>query len=144
MTEQQKKQIVGYTCGVYDLFHIGHLNLLKNAKSLCDKLIVGVSVDELVSYKNKNCVIPYRDRAEIVSSIRFVDCVIPQMTRDKMDAYKKLKYDILFVGDDWYNDSDWNYWEKELVKYGVKVIYFPYTKDISTTQIIRQIVNVKF
>lgn len=133
------KPIIGYTCGVYDLFHIGHLNLLKNAKSLCDKLIVGVTVDELVSYKGKQCVIPYRDRAEIVSSIKYVDCVIPQTSRDKLDAYHKLKYDVLFVGDDWYQNEDWNTWEKELNKFDVTVRYFPYTKDISTTQLVKHI-----
>lgn len=142
-TNCQSKQIIGYTCGVYDLFHVGHLNLLKNAKSLCDKLIVGVTVDELVSYKGKQCVIPYRDRAEIVSSIKYVDCVIPQTSRDKLEAYHKLKYDILFVGDDWYQNEDWNIWEKELNKFGVVVRYFPYTKDISTTQIVKQISSGK-
>jgi glycerol-3-phosphate cytidylyltransferase len=137
------KPIIGYTCGVYDLFHIGHLNLLKNAKSLCDKLIVGVTIDELVSYKGKQCVIPYRDRAEIVSSIKYVDCVIPQTSRDKMEAYYKLKYDILFVGDDWYKNSEWTNWENELQKYGVKIIYFPYTPNVSSTQIVEKIYSQK-
>ena len=132
-------QIIGYTCGVYDLFHIGHLNLLKNAKSLCDKLIVGVTIDELVSYKDKKCIIPYADRASIVSSIKYVDCVIPQMSRDKVEAYHKLKYDILFVGDDWYKDQEWNKWEEELKKYNVKIIYFPYTKNISSSKLIKDI-----
>ena len=135
------KLIIGYTCGVYDLFHIGHLNLLKNAKALCDKLIVGVTVDELAFYKGKKCIIPYRDRAEIVSAIKYVDCVIPQTSRDKLEAYHKIKYDILFVGDDWYQSNDWNNWESELNKFGVIVRYLPYTKNISTTEIMKQISN---
>jgi glycerol-3-phosphate cytidylyltransferase len=134
------KQIIGYTCGVYDLFHIGHLNLLKNAKALCDKLVVGVTVDELVPLnKNKKCIIPYRDRAEIISSIKYVDCIIPQTSMDKLEAYHKLKYDILFVGDDWYQKEDWKILEKELGKFDVVVRYFPYTKNISSTQIIKNI-----
>lgn len=137
------KQIIGYTCGVYDLFHIGHLNLLKNAKALCDKLIVGVTSDDFISYKSKRCVIPYRDRAEIVSSIKYVDCVIPQTSRDKVEAYHKLKYDILFVGDDWYNDNDWKKWEEELKKYDVKIMYLPYTTNISTTKIIQDISSIQ-
>lgn len=136
-------QIIGYTCGVYDLFHIGHLNLLKNAKSLCDKLIVGVTVDELVSYKNKQCVIPYRDRAEIVSAIRYVDCVIPQTCRDKIEAYHKIKYDVLFVGDDWYQTKEWNEWEAQLKAFGVRIIYFPYTTEISTSKLIENICEKK-
>jgi glycerol-3-phosphate cytidylyltransferase len=137
------KKTIGYTCGVYDLFHVGHLNLLKNAKSLCDYLIVGVSIDELVSYKNKQPVIPYRDRAEIVNSIKFVDCVIPQESIDKVEAYHKIKYDILFVGDDWYQNEKWKIWENELNQYGVVIRYFPYTKDVSTTKIIQTIKEKK-
>ena len=137
------KKIIGYTCGVYDLFHIGHLNLLKNAKSLCDYLIVGVSTDELASYKGKTPIIPYRDRAEIVSSIKYVDCVIPQESRDKIEAYYKIKFDVLFVGDDWYKNADWLNWEKELHKLGITIRYFPYTKDVSTTKIIQSINSKK-
>ena len=135
------KQIIGYTCGVYDLFHIGHLNLIKNAKSICDKLIVGVTIDELVQYKGKQCIIPYKDRAEIVSAIKYVDCVIPQTSHDKLEAYHKLKYDVLIVGDDWYQTDNWNNWEKDLNKFGVIVRYFPYTQNISTTQIVKQILQ---
>lgn len=138
------KKIIGYTCGVYDLFHIGHLNLLKNAKALCDKLIVGVTVDELVNYKGKKCIIPFRDRAEIVGSIKYVDCVIPQTSRNKLEAYHKLKYDKLFVGDDWYDNVDWIEWEKELKKYGVDVIYLPHTANISTTLITEKIKSVDY
>lgn len=129
-------QVIGYTCGVFDLFHIGHLNMLRNAKSLCDKLIVGVSTDELTIQKGRKCIIPYDYRAEIVRSICYVDCVIPQNSWDKLDAYGKIKFNKLFVGDDWYGSGKWQHWENELKKNNVDVIYFPYTKCISTTKIV--------
>lgn len=99
--------ILGYTCGVYDLFHIGHLNLLKNAKGLCDKLIVGVSVDKLVQYKFKTAVIPFEERIEIVRSIKFVDSAIAQWDIDKYKMWEKLHFDVLFVGDDWFETPSW-------------------------------------
>lgn len=131
-----KKRIIGYTAGVYDMFHIGHLNLLKNAKGLCDKLIVGVSTDELVAeYKNKKTIIPFKDRIEIVRSIKYVDVAIPQDELDKYKMWEKLKYDILFVGDDWYNNKNWNELNKKLEKVGVNIVYFPYTKEISSSKL---------
>lgn len=126
---------IGYTTGVYDLFHIGHLNLLKNAKGLCDKLIVGVTVDELVKYKGKRAIIPFEDRLEIVRSIKYVDAAIPQENIDKFAAWEKLKFDILFVGDDWYHSDSWQEMEEKFRHVGVKVIYFPYTKGVSSTVI---------
>ena len=127
------KTIVGYTCGVYDLFHIGHLNLLRNAKGLCDKLIVGVSVDELVAYKHKKAVIPFSERIEIVRSIRYVDSAIPQDDLDKYKMWEKLHFDVLFVGDDWFKSERWQEMEKKFDEVGVKVVYFPYTKGTSST-----------
>ena len=127
--------IIGYTTGVYDLFHIGHLNLLKNAKGLCDKLIVGVTVDELVKYKYKRAIIPFEDRLEIVRSIKYVDAAIPQEDIDKFAAWEKLKFDILFVGDDWYQSDSWQAMEEKFKRVGVKVVYFPYTKGVSSTVI---------
>nr|WP_320050597.1 adenylyltransferase/cytidyltransferase family protein [uncultured Desulfuromonas sp.] len=124
---------IGYTSGVYDLFHIGHLNLLRNAKSMCDKLIVGVTTDELVSYKNKRAVIPFHERIEIVRSIKYVDAVIPQYTMDKFEVWNKVKYDIMFVGDDWYQTEKWKELDKKFNEVGVKIVYFPYTKGISST-----------
>ena len=126
---------IGYTTGVYDLFHIGHLNLLKNAKGLCDKLIVGVTVDELVKYKHKRAIIPFEDRLEIVRSIKYVDAAIPQDDIDKFAAWEKLKFDILFVGDDWYQTDSWQAMEEKFRGVGVKVVYFPYTKGVSSTVI---------
>lgn len=127
--------IIGYTTGVFDLFHIGHLNMLKNAKSLCDRLIVGVSTDELVSYKNKKAVIPFEERAEIVRSIKYVDAVIAQENMDKFAAWQKIKFDIMFVGDDWYGTPKWKDFEKQFNEVGVKILYFPYTKGTSSTLI---------
>ncbi|MFR8069326.1 MAG: adenylyltransferase/cytidyltransferase family protein [Clostridium sp.] len=125
--------VIGYTSGVFDLFHIGHLNLLKNAKGMCDKLIVGVTTDDLSLYKGKKPLIPFEDRMEIVRSVRYVDAVVPQETMDKAAQCKKLKASILFVGDDWYNTPKWNEIEKKLDEIGIKVVYFPYTKGVSST-----------
>lgn len=127
--------IIGYTTGVYDLFHIGHLNMLKNAKGMVDKLIVGVTVDELVQYKGKNAMIPFEDRIELVRSCKYVDAAVPQYDMDKLAACKKLGATYLFVGDDWYNTEKWNNYEEEFKKEGIKIIYFPYTKGISSTKI---------
>ncbi len=130
-----EKMIIGYTSGVYDLFHIGHLNLLKNAKNLCDKLIVGVSSDELVAYKNKKAVINHQERMEIVRSIKHVDAVVPQNDMDKFKMWERLKFDIMFVGDDWFNSPKWKELDKQFKKVGVKIIYFPYTQNTSSTLI---------
>ena len=127
--------IIGYTAGVYDLFHIGHLNLLKNAKGMCDKLVVGVTVDELVTYKGKHAMIPYEDRLEIVRSIKYVDAAIPQLDMDKVEACRKLGASYLFVGDDWFNTPKWKDYEKQAEEFGIKIIYFPYTQGISSTKI---------
>lgn len=126
---------IGYTTGVYDLFHIGHLNLLKNAKGMCDKLIVGVTVDELVAYKGKKAMIPFEDRIEIVRSIKYVDAAVPQYDMDKLAACKKLGASFLFVGDDWYGTEKWQEYEKQFAAEGIKIVYFPYTKGVSSTKI---------
>ena len=129
------KPIIGYTSGVFDLFHIGHLNMLRNAKSLCDKLIVVVTTDELVSYKNKKAVIPFSERMEIVRSIEYVDAVVAQEDMDKIKLWEKLKYDVMFVGDDWFKSDKWNKLDKQFNEVGVKIVYFPYTKGTSSTLI---------
>lgn len=127
--------IIGYTAGVYDLFHVGHLNLLKNAKGLCDKLIVGVTTDDLVLYKGKRAMIPFEDRIEIVRNIKYVDAAVPQYDMDKLTMCKKVGATILFVGDDWYQTPKWETYEKEFHAAGIQIVYFPYTKGISSTQI---------
>lgn len=137
-----KKYRVGYTTGVFDMFHIGHLNILRRAKEKCDYLIVGVSTDELVmEYKNKTPIIPFEERAEIVRSIDCVDRVIAQENRDKYAAWRELKFDVMFVGDDWKGKPLFMKLEEEFKKVGVDVVYFPYTKDTSST-ILREKLNV--
>lgn len=135
--------IIGYTTGVYDLFHVGHLNLLKNAKGMCDKLVVGVTVDELVTYKGKQAMIPFEDRIEIVRSIKYVDAAVPQYDMDKLKACKKLGAALLFVGDDWYGTEKWKEYEKEFEAAGIKIVYFPYTKGTSSTQIRKALTVVR-
>lgn len=130
-----EKMTVGYTSGVYDLFHIGHLNLLKNAKGLCDKLIVGVTADELVSYKNKKAVIQHSERMEIVRNIKHVDAVVPQNSMDKFQMWKRLKFDVMFVGDDWFESDKWKELDRKFKAVGVKIVYFPYTTGTSSTLI---------
>lgn len=127
--------VIGYTSGVFDLFHVGHVNILRNAKSMCDRLVVGVSVDELVSYKGKNSVISFYERIEVVRSCRYVDLAVPQESMDKIDAWKRYKFNIMFVGDDWYKTEKWSEFESEFASVGVKIIYFPYTNSTSSTLI---------
>ena len=134
---------IGYTTGVYDLFHIGHLNLFKNAKGLCDKLVVGVTVDDLVTYKGKRAIIPFEDRIEIVRSIKYVDAAIPQYDMDKLSACKKLGASILFVGDDWYGTDKWEEYEKTFAENGIRIVYFPYTRGVSSTQISKALAAVR-
>jgi len=128
-----KNKTIGYISGVFDLFHIGHLNILMNSKSMCDQLIVGVTVDDLVAYKNKKAVIPYQERLEIVRSIKYVDATIAQESMDKFKMWEKLKFDVLFVGDDWFQTEKWKEIEEQFKEVGVKVVYFPYTKSTSST-----------
>ena len=131
-----KQYKVGYTTGVFDLFHVGHLNILRRAKEYCDFLIVGVSTDELVKeYKNKNPVIPYEDRKEIIEGIKYVDQVVPQINREKMVAWEHLLFDVMFVGDDWKGSALFHEVEKKLKQVGVDVVYFPYTKGVSSTMV---------
>ncbi len=143
MEGRMSKYVIGYTSGVYDLFHIGHLNLLKNAKGLCDKLIVGVTTDELVSYKNKRAVIPFSERIEIVRNIKYVDAAIAQEEIDKYKMWEKIHFDVLFVGDDWYNSPSWNEMESKFEKVGVRVVYFPYTKGTSSTLLNETLIKLR-
>lgn len=131
-----KKYRLGYTAGVFDLFHVGHLNILKKAKEYCDELIVGVSTDELVAnYKNKVPVIPYEERAAIVSAIKYVDKVVPQVNRNKFEAWEKLKFDVMFVGDDWKGSKLFTEVEQQFKEVGVDIVYFPYTQGTSSTML---------
>lgn len=129
-----KKYKVGYTTGVFDMFHIGHLNVLKRSKELCDYLIVGVSTDELVrSYKHKTPVIPFEQRIEIVSAIKFVDMVVPQESMDKVAAYQKYKFNAIFHGSDWQGSDMYNKLIADFAGLGVDVVFLPHTDGISST-----------
>lgn len=129
-----KKYRIGYTTGVFDMFHVGHLNIIKRAKEQCDYLIVGVSTDELVQeYKNKKPIIPFDERCEIVQALEYVDKVVAQENRDKFWAWKNLNFDVMFVGDDWKGKPLFIEVEEEFKKVGVDIVYFPYTKDTSST-----------
>lgn len=129
-----KKYKIGYTTGVFDMFHIGHLNLLKRAKEECEILIVGISTDELcLKSKNKLPIIPFEERVEIVKAIKYVDKVVPQENKDKFSAWEKYHFDAMFVGDDWKGKVLFIEAEEKLNKVGVDVVYFPYTKSTSST-----------
>lgn len=134
--------VVGYTTGVFDMFHIGHLNILRTAKSLCDYLIVGVSTDELViKEKHKLPIIPFEQRCAIVESIRFVDKVVPQIDKNKLSAYERLHFDKMFVGSDWQNTSAFINYERQFEPYGVQIIYIPHTDGISSSLLRERLEN---
>ena len=129
-----KKYKVGYTTGVFDMFHVGHLNILKRAKEQCEHLIVGVSTDEVVrTYKNKIPIIPFDERIAIVKAIRYVDEVVPQTSMDKMEAWNELHFDALFHGNDWKGSDMYNEVEKKLKAVGCDVVFLPHTDGISST-----------
>ena len=131
-----KKYKIGFTDGVYDMFHVGHLNMIKEAKKHCDYLIVGVHSDEIVEgYKNRKTVINENDRREIIEAIKYVDKAVINRTRDKLKLFEEHHFDVVFIGDDWKGTERWNNFEKVLGEVGVSVEYIPYTKGISTTQI---------
>ncbi|MBQ8533584.1 MAG: adenylyltransferase/cytidyltransferase family protein [Clostridia bacterium] len=129
-----KKYKVGYTTGVFDLFHIGHLNILRRAKEQCEHLIVGVSTDELVqSYKNKTPVFPFEDRVRIVKAIKYVDEVVPQTSMNKLEAWEKLHFEAVFHGDDWKGSNLYNKVEEDFKKVGVDMVFLPHTDGTSST-----------
>ncbi|MBP3877320.1 MAG: adenylyltransferase/cytidyltransferase family protein [Lachnospiraceae bacterium] len=131
---QKKKYRIGYTTGVFDMFHIGHLAILKRAKEMCDFLIVGVSTDELVeTYKHKMPIVPLADRMEIVGAIRYVDQVVVQTSMDKYAAWEQYHFDALFHGDDWKKSEMYNRIEEKLSEVGVDVVFLPHTPGVSTT-----------
>lgn len=141
--EENKKYKIGYTTGVFDLFHIGHLNILRRAKEQCDYLIVGVSTDELVQeYKNKTPLIPFDERAKIVEAIKYVDKVVPQINMNKFEAWEREKFDVIFHGDDWKNSDLYKENERKLKSVGVEFVYFEYTKSTSSTALRKVISDV--
>jgi len=127
---------VGYAAGAFDLFHIGHLNILKHAKSQCDYLIAGVVSDEMLELtKGVSPVIPLAERLAIVSSIGYVDQAVAETVPDKLDMWRELRFDVFFKGDDWRGTEKGLRLEREFAKVGVEVVYFPYTMTTSSTQL---------
>ena len=130
---------IGYTTGVFDLFHVGHINILKKSKNMCDYLIVGCSNDQVVwEMKKKNPVIPFDERIEILKSIKYVDEVVEQtieLYKDKLLAVELFKFHKMFVGDDWKNSSKFKILENNLKEKKIDLVYFPYTKKTSSTKI---------
>lgn len=132
----EKKYKIGYTTGVFDMFHIGHLNLLKRAKEQCEYLIVGVSTDELVmEYKKKKPIICFEERIQIVSAINVVDQAVPQLNMNKLEAWKKYHFDVLFHGSDWKNSDMYNKIVEEFKQVGIDVVFLPHTEGVSSTML---------
>lgn len=136
-----KKYTIGYTTGVFDMFHIGHLKILRRAKEICEYLIVGVTTDNLCLEKKKKLpVIKENDRMAIVEAIRYVDKVIPQENMDKLESIIKYKCDVVFVGSDWKGTPEWKTYEEEFAKVGCSVVYLEHTDGISSS-ILRERMN---
>lgn len=141
--ENKKIYKKGYTTGVYDLFHIGHLNIIRNAKRYCEELVVGVSTDDLVKKrKNKTPFIPFIERVEIVATNMYVDNVVKQDDMNKLGMVKSLECDVVFVGNDWEGHPTWIEYEKEFNQIGVDVVYLAHTDHTSSTKL-QQILNLK-
>lgn len=139
-----KKYKIGYTQGTFDLFHIGHLNILKKSKELCDYLIVGVNSDDLVrDYKNKNAIISEKDRLEIIKSIKYVDDAFLVNTLDKKEILKNHEFNVILIGDDWKRSKRWQETKKEFHKLHIDVIFLPYTQGISSSIIRKELNNEK-
>lgn len=134
--------VIGYTTGVYDMFHIGHLNILRRAKEQCDYLIVGVSTDELVQLeKNKIPIIPFEERCQIVNAIKYVDQVVPQCNKNKLEAWEKYQFHKMFVGSDWQGTDAWNRFEEQFKPLGVEIVYLNHTDGISSTILREKIIR---
>ena len=133
--------VIGYTTGVFDMFHIGHLNILRRAKEQCDYLIVGVSTDELVKHdKNKTPIIPFEERCKIVEAIKYVDKIVPQYDKNKFGAWEKYKFHKMFVGSDWQGTDAWNRFEEQFQPLGVEIVYLSHTDGISSS-ILREMIK---
>ena len=130
------EKVIGYTQGTFDMFHIGHLNLKKKTKRHCDYLVVGVNSDDLVeSYKNKRPIIPLDERVEIMRAIKYVDEVIVTNTLDKKEIWEKVRFNEIYIGDDWKGNERWEKTGKEMEQLGAKLVFLPYTKDTSSTML---------
>jgi len=128
--------IFGYTTGVFDMFHIGHLRILERSKAACDQLIVGITTDELSMEEKGKCpIVPFAERRQIVSALRCVDLTVPQTSMDKYAAWQNLRFDRMFVGSDWKGTTRWNELERQFAAVGVDIVYFPYTDSTSSTEL---------
>lgn len=135
----------GYLSGVFDLFHVGHLEYLLNAKSYCEKLIVGVNDDAIVwEYKKRKPVIPCQDRMKIVSALKCVDDVIKVSIRDEVNAHSEIYFDVLFMSEAWKEDYFYKDIEEKMANMGADVIWLPYKKEISTSIIRKKIKAIEF
>ncbi len=129
---------IGYAPGAYDLFHVGHLNILRHAKSHCDFLIAGVVSDEMCELtKGRRPVIPLAERLEIVSHISYVDQAIAETVPDKIDTWREVGFNVLFKGDDWRGTPKGEKLERDFAAVGVEVVYFPYTMHTSSSMLRR-------
>ena len=129
-------KVIGYTQGTFDMFHIGHLNLIKNAKRHCDYLGVGVKDDVMVeSYKNKRPIVPVKERAEIIRAIKYVDEVVITSTLDKKEIWNQVRFDEIYIGDDWKGNARWEKTGEDMKELGVRLVFLPYTKDTSSTML---------
>ncbi len=138
-----KNYKIGYTQGVFDMFHVGHLNLLNEAKKQCEILIVGINSDNLVKrYKNKTPVINEMDRKKIIENIKSVNKAIIVETLDKVELFNDIKFNAVFIGDDWKGDERWEKTKRDLKKLDVDVMFIPYTKNISSTFLKKEVINV--
>ena len=138
-----EKYKIGFTAGTFDLFHIGHLNLIERSKSKCECLIVGVNSDKLVSeYKSKLPFVNEEERLRIVSALRAVDQTVMIHSLDKVEQHKRYGFDVVFIGDDWVGNERWLKTEKDLAAVGAKVCYLPYTNNVSTTKLTEKIVEI--
>ena len=136
-------KVIGYTTGVFDMLHIGHLNLLRSARAQCDHLIVGVTTDVLcLSRKGKSPIIPFDERVEMIAALRFVDEVVAQTDMDKFGAWERLGFNRMFVGDDWKGDPKWGALEHRLRPHDVTIIYLPYTAHTSSTRL-REVLDTR-
>jgi glycerol-3-phosphate cytidylyltransferase len=136
MHHQNESRVVGYVPGGFDMLHIGHLNVLRAARERCDRLVVGVAVDEsLLAMKGRPPVIPHHERMELVASLRFVDDVVSDFSQDKRVAWNAHPFDLLFKGDDWQGTAKGEQLEAEMAQVGARVVYLPYTASTSSTML---------
>ncbi|MBT2408526.1 MULTISPECIES: adenylyltransferase/cytidyltransferase family protein [unclassified Streptomyces] len=139
MAGDPASRIIGYAPGVFDLFHVGHLNLLRQARSHCDHLVAGVFVDEVAARKGNPPVVPLHERLEIVRSVKYVDEAVADATPGMMEAWRQIGFHRLFTGEDSQGTSDGAQWQREVGGVGVEVVYLPYTTDVSSTTLRRKL-----